>query len=409
MLQPHLVHAILYEPWAISAEHALTLAPYISNVLDANMAFERTDPVLPYATSQAVSAVAGASVNGVREQKRVQVITITGAITKYSQACGPDGSMQMKSYLDAALADNSVDAIVLRIDSPGGMVAGTETFAAAINDASKPVVAFVDDLAASAGYWLAAASDYIIANNSTAQVGSIGVLSSFQDLQPMFEKQGVKFHTILAPQSKNKTRLFDKIRAGDYAEYKEQILRPLTAKFIDFVKASRPGATESHFAADIFYAQDVEGSLIDEIGSFERALQKAADLAHESVISSSHNTSTMSKIEFKRLATAANVPALESADGSINLSAEMAQAVETALKASETAQADLQAQLDARASEADTIAQLTTDLQTANDRIAELEKGPGAESAETDTENDATAGSGDQDDFWSRYHNLKTL
>ncbi|MDA3943693.1 MAG: S49 family peptidase [Bacteroidetes bacterium] len=405
MLQPHLVHAILYEPWAISAEHALTLAPYISNVLDANMAFERADPVLPYAIGHAASPHAN---NGMRSAKQIQVITITGAITKYSQACGPDGSMQMKAYLDAALADNSVDAIVLRIDSPGGMVAGTETFAEAIKNASKPVVAFVDDLAASAGYWLAAASDYIIANNSTAQVGSIGVLSSFQDLQPMFEAQGRKFHTIIAPQSTNKTRLFDKIRAGDYAEYKEQILRPLAAKFIDFVKASRPGATEAHFAADVFYAQDVEGSLIDEIGSFERALQKAADLATESVSSSSlHNNSTMSKTEFKRLTKAANVPALESADGSINLSAEMAQAVETALEASETAQADLQAQLDARASEADTIAQLTTDLQTANDRIAELEKGPGAESAEAEIETDANAGSGDQDDFWSRYHNLK--
>jgi ClpP class serine protease len=405
MLQPHLVHAILYEPWAISAEHALTLAPYINSVLDANIAFERAEPVLPYASSVAASD----SVAGVREQKRVQVITITGAITKYSQACGPAGTIAIGEWIDQAISDNSIDAIVLKVDSPGGMVAGTSVLIDKIKSSSKPIVGFADDLAASKGFWILAATDYIIANSPTAQVGSIGVLSSMRDILPALEKQGIKQHVITAPQSKNKTKLFDQIRAGDYAEYKEKILRPLAQEFIDFIQLQLPNATQDHLTGDIFYAQDVEGSLIDEIGSFELALQKAADLAHESVISSSHNTSTMSKIEFKRLATAANVPVLESADGSINLSAEMAQAVETALEASETAQADLQAQLDARASEADTIAQLTTDLQTANDRIAELENGAGAESANTTQETDANAGTGDQDDFWSRYHNLKTL
>jgi protease-4 len=408
-LQPHLINAILHEPWAITPDHVVAFAPLIRDVFNPNLAFERSDPVLPYMAAHAISQEAAAGSAAYPDRKQIRVITISGALTKYDQACGPAGTQTIGGWIREADADPGVDGILLRIDSPGGMVAGTETLAEIIKGTSKPVVAFVDDLAASAGYWLAASADYIIANNSTAQIGSIGVLSSFMDVQPALEKQGVKFHTILAPQSENKTKLFDKVRAGDYEAYKEQVLRPLADKFINHIKSSRPEATELHFKGDVFFAKDLVGSLIDEIGNFQRAVEYTANLAHQNVSSSSQHNNSMSKPEFMRLAKAANVPQLESADGSITLSGEMAEAVETVLEENETAQANLQQQLNARADQQDRITELEGQLQTANNRIAELEKGPGTDSAETIKETDAGAGGGDQDDFWSRYHNLKNL
>lgn len=405
-LQPHLINAILHEPWAIMPESINAFAPLIDSLFNPNLAFERAEPVLPYTTVHSIDAYAASGSATDPVQKQISVITITGALTKYKQSCGPAGMQDIGGWIREADADQRVDGIVLRIDSPGGMVSGTETLAAIIKNTSKPVVAFVDDLAASAGYWLASQTDYIIANNTTAQIGSIGVLLSFRDVQPALEKQGVKFHTILAPQSENKTKLFEKLRAGDYEEYKEQVLRPLAEKFIQAIQSNRPGASEKHFKADVFFAKDLIGSLIDEIGSFERALEYTAQLAHNATISSSIHNNKMSKIEFQRLAKAANVPQLETADGSITLTAEMAQAVESALEASENSAATLQQQLDARTNQQSRIDELEGQLQTANDRVAELEKNPGADEATAHTETDAGASS-DDEGFWGRFHKLK--
>jgi hypothetical protein len=198
----------------------------------------------------------------------------------------------------------------------------------------------------------------------------------------------------------------DKVRLGDYEAYKEQVLRPLADKFINHIKSNRPEAAEMHFKGDVFFAKDLVGSLIDEIGSFERALEYTAQLAQNATISSSIHHNTMSKIEFQRLAKAANVPQLETADGSITLTAEMAQAVESALETSENSAADLQQQLDARTDQQSRITELEGQLQTANDRIAELEKNPGADEATAHTETDAGASS-DDEGFWGRFHKLK--
>ncbi len=409
MLQPHLIHAILNEPWAIHEDSIPAYSHLVDSLFNKNIAFEKGEPVLPSVHAGAVIIAGGDQPNGkALAQKNIQVISMRGPLTKYSQFCGPSGMLDMAAWVEQADKDPNFDAIVLRIDSPGGMVAGTETLAAAIRNASKPVIAFVDDLAASAAYWIASEADEIIANNTTAQLGSIGVLLSFMDVQPYFEKQGVKFHTISAPQSENKTKLFDKIRSGDYVEYKEKVLRPLAQKFIDAVKGNRPAATDDQFKADVWFASELVGTLVDSIGSFQHALNRAATLAHEQTQASSKNPDiSMKKHDYNRLAKAAGVPQLESADGSITLTGEMAEAVEAALQSHEDTAANLQQQIDNATNQQARVTELEGQLQTANNRIAELEKGAGAESAAITKETDGEAGASSAvDDFWARFHAL---
>lgn len=413
MVHPHLISAILNEPWAISEESALAFSQILSNIFNPNIAFEPGTPTLPslhaVASPAAATPAKAGMVSGGPATYQIQVINITGPLMKHDQYCGPAGMKSMGQWIQDADRNPDIDGILLVIDTPGGTVSGTEELGAIIKGTKKPILAFGEDLVASAGFWIACNADEVWANNTTAQFGSIGVLMSFMDVQPALEKQGVVFHMITAPQSTEKTSMYDKLRSGDYEEYKTTVLKPLAAKFIDTVKSNRPGVTDEHTTGRVFFAQDVVGSLVDHIGTFNQALQRVAELVDEanpSAIINPTNT-PMSKINLDRLARAAAVDAFESADGSISLTADQATAVEAAFEAAETAQAELQSQLDAAATNAARITELEGQLQTANERITELSGEPGAKSATVVVETDANSGAASATgDFYDRFSSL---
>lgn len=402
VLNPHLIHAILSEPWAISEEAAHGLSPLVANIFDPRFEFEAGEAIKPelivVGAGPSLGAIVAAETASRTKSKAIQVITISGSLTKRSQYCGPAGMEQIGSWIKDADNNGQVDGILLKLDTPGGTVNGTEELGNVIKNTKKPIVAFVDDLCASAGYWLASNCDEIIANNTTADIGSIGVLMSFADMQPAYERLGVKFHTITAPQSTEKVKWFQKLQAGDYEDYKNNILKPLAQKFIDTVKANRPNFDETvHGNGSMFHAKDLVGTLVDSIASFEAALSRVAELANSSSNSNSAKTKSM---KFPKLAKAAGVEAFESADGSISLNEELAQAVETALEQSEQNASNLQSQLDARADQ-------STRIQELEAQVAELEKKPGAKTATIEKESDGDDASvSSKGDFMSRMASL---
>lgn len=403
--QPHLVAAILSEPWAISEKYAIDQAVIISNIINGDVLFEKGSPVEPIIKSvKAESDGDDDSFASKDEVKSISVISIGGPLTKYSQFCGPVGMKTIGQWIQQADSDSNVSGILLVIDSPGGTVAGTEELGNIIRDTKKPIIAFVDDLAASAAYWLASQCDEIIANNTTATVGSIGVITSFIDVQPAMELQGYKFHTITAPQSTDKVKIWEQLRAGNYTEYKEKYLRVHADQFINTVKAGRGEIDEKYFTADMYFAKDVIGPLVDSIGNFDYAMQRVAKLSSKNS-KSSNNKNSMSKPEYKRLAKASGVPSFETADGSITLQADQAALVETALEQSETATAQLDQEKKKSTNQQTRITELEGQLQTANNEIAELKKGAGAESATITKETDGNEGS--DDNFYARFNKLK--
>lgn len=105
--------------------------------------------------------------------------------------------------VDMAAGLDEVESIFLKIDSPGGTVAGTSLMADAVFAAreKKPVVAFADDCACSAAYWLASQATSIFAND-TATVGSIGVYSVVPDFSKALEGRGIKIHVVRTGEKK---------------------------------------------------------------------------------------------------------------------------------------------------------------------------------------------------------------
>ncbi|HNX87692.1 MAG TPA: S49 family peptidase [Paludibacteraceae bacterium] len=409
MLQPHLIYSILNEPWAISEQVFNGYVHLLESVLNPNISFEKGEPVDPemHDINFRIKGSAAVSDSGQSDVKHIQVITISGVLTKEDQECGPAGMARIGNWIKAADRDPGIDAILLKIDSPGGSVAGTETLSSIIKNCNKPVLGFADDMACSAAYWIISSCAKVIANNSTAMVGSIGTVMEFVDEQPKLEKEGYVFHVVTAPQSVNKRRNIDKIRSGDYEEYKETVLRPITQVFIDAVKANRGNIDEKYFTADVFFAKDVIGDLVDSIGTFEDALQEAANLAAENVSASHKSTHiSMQKPELKRLAKAAGSETFETVDGSITLTEEQATAAEGVLEAHEAKIADLQQKVDQSSQLQSENNQLKSDLKAKNDRIAELEKGAGADSAHVEKDTDASDENSGNESFYERFNRL---
>ncbi len=131
------------------------------------------------------------------------VIPVGGLIAKHARMVNgvsqPRGTSleRLRTQLGEALDDPQVRSIFLHIESPGGSATGLADFADELYQAGaeKPVVAFADDLAASAAYWLGAQAN-VFYGSRRAQVGSIGVYSLVVDSSRWAENEGLKVHIL---------------------------------------------------------------------------------------------------------------------------------------------------------------------------------------------------------------------
>jgi len=138
------------------------------------------------------------------------VVPIKGILTKQALPSwmaffGIEGTTygQIRQMVGAAVADPTAKRIELQIESPGGQTSGCQETAEAIAAAAteKPVTAVVEDLAASAAYWLASQATEISANPN-AFIGSIGVYTVVADYSEMAKREGITVHVIRSGEHK---------------------------------------------------------------------------------------------------------------------------------------------------------------------------------------------------------------
>lgn len=126
------------------------------------------------------------------------IIDLCGPMTKAGSAkFGECSTVTVRHALRSAEQDDEVRNILLRITSPGGHVAGTQELArevARVNEI-KPITAQIEDMGASAAYWVASQCSRIVANEP-AEVGSIGVFTVLYDTSEQFDREGVKVHVV---------------------------------------------------------------------------------------------------------------------------------------------------------------------------------------------------------------------
>src|SRR5437867_3372052 len=207
---------------------------------------------------------------------RIQVVDVDGELVESRPILD-----KLKRYEDS----NSVKAILLNIDSPGGGVAVSQELYAEIRrlreKKDKTVVAYLSSTGASGAYYVACAADKIIANPGTI-VGSIGVIAewvNYQDLLQWAKVKEVVFKTGEFKDTGSPTReLTDRERT-----YFQSLIDDMYVQFVEAVASSRKlELQEVRMMADgrVFTGRDAkERKLIDEIGNFQDAVELTAKLA----------------------------------------------------------------------------------------------------------------------------------
>jgi len=208
--------------------------------------------------------------------EKVAVVEIRGVITQSS-----DIIEEIHQYLD----DGGIRAIILRIDSPGGGVGPSQEIYREVMKAKerKKVVTSMGSVAASGGYYIAAASDVIVANPGTI-TGSIGVIMEFTSLEELLKKIGIKGIVLKAGENKDIGSPFREM-TPDERRIIQEVIDNVHQQFIDAVANGRKGKmnrTDVVKVADgrIFTGEQAkEVGLVDRMGNLDDTIDIAAELA----------------------------------------------------------------------------------------------------------------------------------
>ena len=341
-----ILSALLRSTWAIDERFAIAHGGIVAGLLNG-MEFQPADKPseaansAPFYVSENGEEIEASGLNTINPNT-IAVIPIRGTLMKEDESDCEYFQAGMRTLSERVLEadrDPNVIGIILYIDSPGGTVDGTKAFSDAIKSCKKPVVAFVDGIMASGALWIGTSAQKVIAQNSTTEIGSIGVMVAFADMQPVWEAEGVKFHRINADQSKDKNKNFTDALAGDYAGIKKEELNPLADQFITAVKANRPNISNSVFTGKVYFAEEALSlGLIDEIGSFETAVAAVSALAKTQQLNNSttqqtsrHNKPTIQTMLVPTVSSLLQLEAIESTEDGVFISVENIQAIENKL------------------------------------------------------------------------------
>ncbi len=197
---------------------------------------------------------------------RIPVIRLQGAIVSGSRMSSGLSDALLAPVIERAFTRSKPAAVALIVNSPGGSAAQSSLIAARIRRLAEktgvPVHAFVEDVAASGGYWLACAADHIWVDRSSI-VGSIGVIFAGFGFPEAMSRLGVERRVITAGKSKSLADPFLPERPEDVARLKA-LQAPIHAAFIDHVKARR--GTRLKEGADLFNADIWVGQEAADLG-----------------------------------------------------------------------------------------------------------------------------------------------
>lgn len=206
---------------------------------------------------------------------RVAVVELEGIIVDTSD---------LVRVLQEHRANPLVRAVVIRINSPGGVVAPTQELHTAlvrVREAGKPVVASLGAVAASGGYYVAVAADRIYANPGTV-TGSIGVIMQMANLENLFKKVGVDWVVVKSGQFKDLGNVARPMTPEE-RRLLQAVLDDVHAQFVAAIAEGRKlDRVEVVTMADgrIFSgAQAKANRMVDELGGLEDAVNGAASLA----------------------------------------------------------------------------------------------------------------------------------
>ncbi len=287
-MNPRLLEQVFSGIYAITKPAADAYLPMVTSILNGkfdpnqnDFSAERLKNKIRYIHQNAgvfqISEYGGYSAPEDAPEGSIAVVNINDVVMKYDMYCGPAGTKTKMDILQRIDKSKNINGAILVIDSPGGEGYAAKNLASYIrNEFQKPIISYVDDFAASAAYYIAAATDQIIANSIMAQVGSIGTYITLADYTDFWKAQGINVKNIYATKSTDKNKPYKDAIEGDTKLLKEDIDR-FNQDFLDNMASYRDGKLGDEKiwgTGKLFYAEDAyKNGLIDAIATWEETVQ----------------------------------------------------------------------------------------------------------------------------------------
>jgi signal peptide peptidase SppA len=263
---------LLLGPWAIFEDTFHTL---LARAASVNM----REHVAAYGDSPALESY-GFDLTA----EGVAVIEMNGPLTKHTMSLEAGTStVMMRRTIRAAARDPRVKAIMLKVDSPGGTVSGTRDLAEVVAQATAqmPVHVYIEDLGASAAYWVASQAAHI-STSPSSMVGSIGTYGVLYDQSGMFAREGIKAIVIRAGAFKGAGEPGTEITAEQREDY-QRVVNELNAQFLAAVSAGRrmdPERVAQIADGRVHIGESARAlGLVDSVESFDSAMSRLTALA----------------------------------------------------------------------------------------------------------------------------------
>jgi protease-4 len=218
---------------------------------------------------------------------QIAVIIANGAIIDGTETPGSVGGDTTASQIRDARLDPDIKAIVLRVNSPGGSVSASEVIRSeleAARTAGKPVVVSMGGMAASGGYWISTPANYIIASPSTL-TGSIGIFGVINTFENTLSNVGI--HTDGVATSPLADLSITKALPPEFSQMMQMNIENGYKNFITLVGKARhktPEDVDKIAQGHVWIGSDAkDNGLVDQLGDFDDAVAKAAELAKSKV------------------------------------------------------------------------------------------------------------------------------
>lgn len=217
-------------------------------------------------------------------KRKIAIVVAEGEIVRGTQPRGVVGAETLSDELRSVAEDKNVEAVVLRINSPGGEVFASEKIrreVQALKETGKTVVVSMGDVAASGGYWIAMAADEVWASSSTI-TGSIGVFSMIPTFAKPLGKVGIYTDGVGTTPLAGKLRL-DRPLDPDLKRIFQHAAEQTYGDFIQLVADARPldrDQVEAVAKGRVWSgAQAKDRNLVDQTGNLRQATDAAARIA----------------------------------------------------------------------------------------------------------------------------------
>ncbi len=236
----------------------------------------------------AISYLLSGKPTSVVGEDKIVLIPISGVISTDGSSGMPFGgegvtSTQIVDYLQQAKSDDSIKGVILEINSGGGTVVATKEVEYAVKEVrkKKPVVAWIREAGASGAYWIASASNKIVADQMSI-TGSIGVTSSYLEFSGLMQKYGIGYEELKAGKYKETGSPFKELN-NEERKILQDKLDMIHKYFIDAVAENRnvPREKVEKLSTGIYYLgqEFYDEGLIDYLGGKELAVNVTEELA----------------------------------------------------------------------------------------------------------------------------------